>query len=38
MVSVKARPVRSLADVLGADAEARMWTRTRLSKTVNVGK
>jgi 1-deoxy-D-xylulose-5-phosphate reductoisomerase len=38
MVSVKARPVRSLADVLGADAEARMWTRTRVRKTVNVGK
>jgi hypothetical protein len=30
--------VRSLDDVLGADAEARMWTRARLSKTVNVGK
>jgi 1-deoxy-D-xylulose-5-phosphate reductoisomerase len=38
MDSIKARPVRSLDDVLGADAEARMWTRARLSKTVNVGK
>lgn len=38
MSSVKAGPVRSLADVLGADAEARMWTRARLSKTVNVAK
>jgi 1-deoxy-D-xylulose-5-phosphate reductoisomerase len=38
MDSVKAQPVRSLTDVLGADAEARMWTRTRVSKTVNVGK
>ncbi len=38
MDSIKAQPVHSLSDVLGADAEARMWTRTRLSKTVSVGK
>jgi 1-deoxy-D-xylulose-5-phosphate reductoisomerase len=38
MDTIPARPIRSLADVLAADAEARMWTRTRLSRTVNVGK
>lgn len=38
MDSIPARPILSLADVLAADAEARLWTRVRLSKTVNVGK
>jgi 1-deoxy-D-xylulose-5-phosphate reductoisomerase len=38
MDTIPARPIRSLADVLAADAEARLWTRARLSKTVNVGK
>ena len=38
MDAIPARPILSLADVLAADAEARLWTRARLSKTVNVGK
>lgn len=38
METIDARPVRTLDDVLAADAEARMWTRARLSKAVNVAK
>lgn len=38
MDSIDARPVRTLDDALSADAEARMWTRARLRRTVSVAK